>query len=271
MSAPLPPHGTPRLSWSDLAYIPCEEGDQNAFASLANLAEPEPWDDPQAFENQVPLPRLVSYFGATYRRLCQQDALVESDDSSLVVLNTGLAHRRTGLDILGVFAANEVHRRRPHVFKYWQTLDTNLRERITETPRRAEYGLTEEARTLPNLAIRLSWGHIQNRLNRFPPAYNSTLTSARTALEAALRATQNRVTAKPQDAAPVWSESRGTMQWLLPLSLSRQHIDLVLVVERNIDRIHGDHLLGSTVLQPRNLYYRVRALGPISARWVLKC
>jgi hypothetical protein len=255
----LGPYDLPE-SFSKFVLMP--KFDDN-IETLAQLAEPEDWDYKNT-SNPTSKPILRNYIRYTYKRLAEEKKVAVTPDEKYACWNTGLVTPNQEAVYI-VFAENKLPDH-PAYWHFWKFV------------RRGEHGLNIFS-SLPDMAhyfedpsvlvydtrkeFRANIEHIvaDNR-HRFPQTLQiMNNIGLQNLVKGAIDSVQERVKRNYKTAIPQYYN--GSMQLLLPLSLTDPKADLALVVER-----FGDFYRASTCLTLDMAYNNARQLARPDRDWL---
>jgi hypothetical protein len=250
------------------------EGWDIRLTELAELAQPEMWDDPHEPTGRLPV--LGNYLRYTYARLLEEDGgskFVEAVDergTRFAAFNTGLftAHFEP---IICLMQEHRDPARDNWVFQAWVT-PTDWRLRGIEHDRlRPAYFFEDPSEILlnPSFEIEPNVNHVLDRLTeRTAEELPADVVQRRIMLTGAADEARKRVQMNWRLAVPqfYWPKGihRGRIQLLLPLRLHANHAaDLALVVERE-----GNRYVGYTILTVSMAYKNARLLSRPESDWL---
>jgi hypothetical protein len=223
-------------------------GEQDRFAGLAELAEPENWAGPGDNERDG-LWALREYVERTFERLHQQGQVMTSADGGHSVFNTGLATPQQET-IYGLFVPAPDPDGPPWRLAGWlPESDRTLLDHFPELPGFARY--TDEPgefvydwrRELVVVPRRLM--ETKASLAVFPEPLRSNPYQAGLVLEGAVRRAEARVRRSHRAAVPCWDPADERVRLLLPLSLTTpETVDVALMVSSEADGYRGHAILG---------------------------
>jgi hypothetical protein len=269
-SAPSPLPGAPARPGAPVAqrrpqralYVHADlgAGEDDGFARLARLAEPERWAGPaEARHDETWV--LREYVEWTFERLQQQRLVATSPDGGHSVFNTGLATPQQEV-VYGLFTPNADPDGAPWQLGGWLPEgDRRLLDHFPELPGFATYtdepadfvyDWRRELTVVPKQLL-----ESKESLAVLPGPLRSNPYQAGLVLEGAVRRAESRVRRSHRVAVPCWDPAYERVQLLLPLALTTpESVDVALVVSRE-----GEGYRGNMVLSLDVAYARARLIG----------
>lgn len=240
-------------------------GDYNAkIEELAALAQPENWD----FEGTTDKPILKNYIDYTFRKLVEENKVLETDDYCLI--NTGLITQYYdpiyiyGVPNEPIPTQNYIQKWRLVGFKDQYELG-NLK--ITQCPERANYFTDPEQLIFnPQLPINVQYNHILSDLTNISrmPEELQGFKNLRSLFSGAVDIMKKKVASNYKLAIPQYYN--GKIQLLLPLCLlDQEKADLALVVSKSST---GDCYQGHTCLTLKMAYNNARLISKSESSWL---
>jgi hypothetical protein len=231
--------------------------------SLAEMAEPEPWDY-QNTPTSHHKPILYNYLRYTYARLAEEEKIELSEDGQYVVFNTGLVTPNQE-PLYAHFGRNQIPDKQPWFLLNWRRRGEYDLVRFGNLPEMAHYFTSPAALVFDTTKeLRTNIEHIvEDNKERFPDPYgtydNYTL---QTFLKGAIDNAKERVRRNYKTAIPQYYKRR--IQLLLPLCISQpSRADLALVAED-----HGGFYRASTCLTLDMAYNNARQLARPDRDWL---
>lgn len=251
----------------DFAYFP--KFDHN-IEKLAELAQDEDWEykNTSSSQNQnQKKPILRSYLKYTFRRLQEENKVVELENAA--VFNTGLATKHQE-EIIAYFVLNPNKGQQKWCFESFLKESDRLLLSVNPMPELASY-FDNPSKLFYDLSCgepRISTEHIYRNKERLPERYksmteqafyNNILGGIKTAIK---RVKRNYKTAVPQY---FWDRNatEGELQLLLPICLTDESVDAALAVKR-VDNVYS----ARTILTFDDAYNNARLIAKPDTEWL---
>lgn len=245
----------------DFAYVSSMD---SRLATLAGMAEPENWGDPDAEGHVHPV--LHSYLQYTFIRVQDQNKIAMSPANDKACFNTGLVTPNQEF-IYAFFVPNA----RPETGVAWylqafcRESDRSLSD-FDALPEMATY--FDDPRELlydARCELRVNYDHIiDEHRERFPEPFRSMADSyqLQIAFRGAIEHAKKRVRRNYKTAVPQFYQAR--LQLLLPICMTNPaNADLALAVER-----HQDVYRAATCLTLEMAYNNARLLARPDGDWL---
>ena len=257
----------------DFAYWPEFEGD---IATLASLADNEVWKPknitpvpPQEKENYYykfskDNPTLASYILNTYKRIVQEDILPITVNKQNARFHTGL-FSPSREPIYALFEKNDYLKA-----QYWKFMRFCLKNdkkllSLGPLPNMRDYNKSPfDLRFDPNKEIVPNIQHVlYEHPWRYPSSFQGLYKVGReNLLDGAIRRAQGKIRETPSSAVPQYYN--GIIQWLLPLELMDEKVEVALVVDILSDCTYR----GNTVLPLDWAYMNARVITKPQVNWL---
>lgn len=236
--------------------VPASKGFESRLRELADRAQPEAWSTP----GSGPFSVLSNYLRYTFKRLVQEQKVVEATDSGgtrIACFNTGLFTPNYE-PLFAFFEANRDPNRQPWVFKDFLVESDRKLSLLGARPKPARY-FDKPADLIynPDLDLIANLDHLlDDNVDRYPSDLQQSSHRRRMMLQGAVteagkRAQMNYKIAVPQYYFGYEGAGAGRIQLLLPLCFDNPaNADLALVVE------HEEHAYRAFTVLPLDLAYK---------------